>query len=144
MKIFNQLHINIPFTDAILQIPSYTKFLKEIMTRKRNLEDSEIIALIEECSAIIQNKLSPKLKDPRSFFKPCIIGDIEFSKDLCNLGANVSLVDFVVLDIEKYISMPIILERPFFATATTIIDMRNDKLKFQVGEEEEEFKFNEM
>ena len=31
VKIFKQLFINIPFTDAILQIASYVKFLKEIM-----------------------------------------------------------------------------------------------------------------
>ena len=36
VKIFKQLHINIPFADAILQIPSYAKFLKEIMIQKRN------------------------------------------------------------------------------------------------------------
>ncbi|XP_071933609.1 uncharacterized protein [Coffea arabica] len=173
-------------------IPSYAKFLKEIMTRKRKLEDCETIALTEECSAIIQNKLPPKLKDPGSFSIPCTIGNVDFSKALCDLGASVSLipltvarqlglhelkrtnitlqladrsiryplgvlenvlikvqkfiipVDFVVLDMEENISMPIILGRPFLATAGTIIDVKNGKLKFQVGEEEVEFNLNEM
>ncbi|XP_071923253.1 uncharacterized protein [Coffea arabica] len=173
-------------------IPSYAKFLKEIMTRKRKLEDCETIALTEECSAIIQNKLPPKLKDPGSFSIPCTIGNVDFSKALCDLGASVSLipltvarqlglhelkrtnitlqladrsirypvgvlenvlikvqkfiipVDFVVLDMEEDISMPIILGRPFLATAGTIIDVKNGKLKFQVGEEEVEFNLNEM
>ncbi|XP_071905823.1 uncharacterized protein [Coffea arabica] len=53
-------------------------------------------------------------------------------------------VDFVVLDMEEDISMPIILGRPFLATAGTIIDVKNGKLKFQVGEEEVEFNLNEM
>ena len=83
VKIFKQLHINIPFIDAISQIPSYAKFLKEIMTRKKKLQDRKTTALIEECSAIIQNKLPPKLKDPRSFSMPYTIGNIEFSKVLC-------------------------------------------------------------
>ncbi|XP_071940114.1 uncharacterized protein [Coffea arabica] len=173
-------------------IPSYAKFLKEIMTRKRKFEDCETIALTEECSAIIQNKLPPKLKDPGSFSIPCTIGNVNFSKALCDLGASVSLipltvarqlglyelkrtnitlqladrsiryplgvlenvlikvqkfiipVDFVVLDMEENISMPIILGRPFLATAGTIIDVKNGKLKFQVGEEEVEFNLNEM
>nr|XP_027060713.1 uncharacterized protein LOC113687258 [Coffea arabica] len=134
-------------------IPSYAKFLKEIMTRKRKLEDCETIALTEECSAIIQNKLPPKLKDPGSFSIPCTIGSVDFSKALYDLGASVSLipltvarqlVDFVVLDMEEDISMPIILGRPFLATAGTIIDVKNGKLKFQVGEEEVEFNLNEM
>ncbi|XP_071928165.1 uncharacterized protein [Coffea arabica] len=162
------------------------------MTRKRKLEDCETIALTEECSAIIQNKLPPKLKDPGSFSIPCTIGNVDFSKALCDLGASVSLipltvarqlglhelkrtnitlqladrsiryplgvlenvlikvqkfiipVDFVVLDMEEDISMPIILGRPFLATAGTIIDVKNGKLKFQVGEEEVEFNLNEM
>ncbi|XP_027072036.2 uncharacterized protein [Coffea arabica] len=50
------------------------KILKEIMTKKRKLEDYETIALTEECNAIIQNKLPPKLKYPRSFFIPYTIG----------------------------------------------------------------------
>ncbi|XP_027181913.1 uncharacterized protein LOC113780300 [Coffea eugenioides] len=77
-------------------IPSYAKFLKEIMTKKRRLEDSETIALTEECSAIIQNKLPPKLKDLGSFTVPCTIGNVEFSKTLCDLGASVSLIPLIV------------------------------------------------
>ena len=76
VKIFKQLHINIPFIDVISQIPSYAKFLKEIMTRKRRLEDHEMIALTEECSVIIQNKLPLNLKDPGSFSTLCTISVI--------------------------------------------------------------------
>ncbi|XP_027166366.1 uncharacterized protein LOC113766367 [Coffea eugenioides] len=192
VNIFKQLHINIPFVDAILQIPSYAKFLKEIMTKKRKLVDSETIALTEECSDIIQNKLPPKLKDPGSFTVPCTIGNVEFSKALCDLGASVSLipltvarqlglkelkrtnislqladrsirhpmgilenvlikvqkfiipVDFVVLDMEEDVHVPIILGRPFLATAGTIIDVKRGKFKFQIGEEEVEFDLSKV
>nr|XP_027067702.1 uncharacterized protein LOC113693348 [Coffea arabica] len=92
VNIFKQLHINIPFVDTILQIPSYAKFLKDIMTKKRKLVDNETITLTEECSVIIQNKLPPKLKDPGSFTVPCTIGNVEFSKALCDLGMSVSLI----------------------------------------------------
>ncbi|XP_057247487.1 uncharacterized protein LOC125492826 [Beta vulgaris subsp. vulgaris] len=87
-----QLHINIPFIDALMQIPSYSKFLKEIISKKKKLEKYETIALSEECSAVIQKKLPPKLKDSGSFSIPCTIGDIKFSKALCDLGASVSLM----------------------------------------------------
>ena len=53
VKIFKQLHINISFADAISQISSYAKFLKEIMSKKRCLEDHEMIALMKEYSALI-------------------------------------------------------------------------------------------
>ena len=66
------------------------------MTRKRRLDDREMITLMEECSAIIQNKLPPKLKELRSFSKPYTIDNIEFSKVLCDLGASVSLIPLMV------------------------------------------------
>ncbi|XP_027158091.1 uncharacterized protein LOC113759717 [Coffea eugenioides] len=92
---------NQPSSSATIPIPPaitpYAKFLKEIMTRKRKLEDCETIALTEECSAIIQNKPPPKLKDPRSFSIPCTIGNIDFSKALCDLGASVSLIPLTVV-----------------------------------------------
>nr|XP_027101202.1 uncharacterized protein LOC113720722 [Coffea arabica] len=49
-------------------VPSYVHFLKDIISKKRKVVDNEIIALTEECSALIKNKLSPKFKDLRSFF----------------------------------------------------------------------------
>ena len=57
MEVFKKLHINIPFTDALEQMPNYVKFMKNILSRKRRLSDFEIVNLIEECSAILQRKL---------------------------------------------------------------------------------------
>ena len=64
MEVFKKLHINIPFTDALEQMPSYVKFMKDILSKKQKLEDYETIALTQECSAILQKKLPRKLKDP--------------------------------------------------------------------------------
>lgn len=36
---FKKLHINIPFAEALALMPSYTKFLKEILSKKIRLED---------------------------------------------------------------------------------------------------------
>ncbi|XP_020258775.1 uncharacterized protein LOC109835201 [Asparagus officinalis] len=92
LEILKKLHINIPFTEAISQMPSYAKFLKEILSKKKKLEEYETVALTEECSAIIQNKLPPKLKDPGSFSIPCVIGNVSINRALCDLGASVSLM----------------------------------------------------
>jgi hypothetical protein len=35
LEVFKQVRINIPFLDAIQQIPSYAKFLKDLVTVKR-------------------------------------------------------------------------------------------------------------
>ena len=35
MEIFKKLHINIPFVDALEQVPSYVKFMKDILENTR-------------------------------------------------------------------------------------------------------------
>ncbi|XP_062100430.1 uncharacterized protein LOC133806330 [Humulus lupulus] len=86
LEVFKLLHINIPFAEELEQMPTYLKFLKEILSKKRKFEEYETVALIEECSAILQKKLPPKLKDPSSFTIPCTIGNALFEKALCDLG----------------------------------------------------------
>ncbi|CAH9104637.1 unnamed protein product, partial [Cuscuta europaea] len=94
MEVFTKIHINIPFAEAISQIPTYAKFLKEILTNKRRLADYATVALTEECSAVLQNKLPPKLKDPGSFTVPCSMGNIGEVKSLCDLGASINLMPY--------------------------------------------------
>ena len=66
MEIFKKLHINIPFAEALEQMLGYVKFMKDILAKKRRLGDYETVALSEECSAILQKKLPPKLIDLQS------------------------------------------------------------------------------
>ena len=73
MEVFKKLHINIPFVDALEQMPSYVKFMKDILSKKIILSDFETMNLTEECTAILQRKLPQKLKDPGSFTIPCTI-----------------------------------------------------------------------
>jgi len=170
-------------------MPSYAKFLKELLSNKRKIEEDETVNLTEECSAIIQNKLPPKLKDPGSFSIPCVIGCETIEKVICDLGVSVSLMplslcermgigelkptrinlqlsdrsvkyptgiiedipvkvgeiyipaDFVVMEMEEDFQVPILLGWPFLATAWAIIDVKHDKLAFNVGKGKVEFEF---
>ncbi|XP_057755889.1 uncharacterized protein LOC130975076 [Arachis stenosperma] len=97
LEIFKRLQINIPFDEALEQMPLYAKFLKELKTKKRKWEAKETIILIEEYSAIIQKKLPQKLKDPGSFQIPYIIGDITIEKALCDLGASINLMSLTMM-----------------------------------------------
>ena len=45
MKVFKKLHINIPFADALEQMPSYVKFMKDILSQKKRLADFETVNL---------------------------------------------------------------------------------------------------
>jgi hypothetical protein len=182
----SKLEISIPFTEAILQIPSYTRFLKEVLTKKRSI-GPETVLLSHECSAIVNPELPIKRKDPGSFSIPCKVGDVEIQRALCDLGASVSIipfslyerlnmgvlkptrmaiqladrsvkypvgiledvplkvgsfyipVDFVVLEMDEDVRVPIILGRPFLNTADAVIHVRDGRLTLKVGDEVVEF-----
>ena len=89
---FRKLEINIPFAKALAQIPHYAKFIKEIISKKRKLDEHGIISLSTNYSAIIQKKLPQKMQDPRSFTIPCTIGNHEFGKALCDSGASINMM----------------------------------------------------
>ncbi|XP_057734246.1 uncharacterized protein LOC130949587 [Arachis stenosperma] len=79
LEVFKKLEINIPLAEALEQMPLYAKFLKELINKKRSWHEKETILLNEECSALIQKGLPPKLEDLRSFFLPCTIGNISIN-----------------------------------------------------------------
>ncbi|KAK8925800.1 hypothetical protein KSP39_PZI018378 [Platanthera zijinensis] len=92
VEIFKKLQINIPFAEALEQMPSYVKFMKDILSKKRKFGVNEMVSLTQECSAILQKRLPPKLKDPGSFTIPCSIGYQFEGKALCDLGASINLM----------------------------------------------------
>ncbi|KAK5784909.1 hypothetical protein PVK06_039450 [Gossypium arboreum] len=49
-------------------------------------------------------------------------------------------IDFVVLDMDEDVEVPLILGRPFLATTRAVIDMGDSKLVLRVGDEEIIFK----
>jgi len=96
LEVLKKLHINIPFLDAILEMPSYAKFLKDILSNKRKFQKNAVVSFMEECSGILRDKLPPKVKDPGSFSIPCAIGNVAISRVLYDLGASVSLMPYSI------------------------------------------------
>ncbi|CAM8887358.1 unnamed protein product [Rhodiola kirilowii] len=88
------LYITMPFTDAITKIPTYAKFMKEILTGKWKMDGTETVALSEECNAAMHQPMPPKLKDSGSFSIPCDIGGLTIRRALCDLGASVSIMPY--------------------------------------------------
>ena len=68
LEVFKKLHINIPFANALEQMPSYVKFMKKILSNKRKLEEFETACLTKECSAILQKKATAKTQGSREFY----------------------------------------------------------------------------
>ncbi|XP_057747299.1 uncharacterized protein LOC130966506 [Arachis stenosperma] len=92
LEVFKKLEINIPVAEELEQMPLYAKFLKKLINKKRSWHEKETILLTQECSALIQEGLPPKLKDPGSFFLPCTISHISIDKALCDLGSSINLM----------------------------------------------------
>ncbi|GJW70919.1 DNA-directed DNA polymerase [Tanacetum coccineum] len=67
-----QLDINLPFIEALAQMPKYAKFLNGLLTNKSRLKEACMITVNERCSAVLLNKLPSKEKDPgnQSIKKP--------------------------------------------------------------------------
>jgi hypothetical protein len=95
LEMMKDAQITIPILDAVLHVPMYAKFFKELLTKKRNINEPEVVTLTKECSAVIQNKRPPKLDDPGSFCIPCLIGSKSF-RALCDLGSSVSVIPLSV------------------------------------------------
>ncbi|MCI44642.1 hypothetical protein A2U01_0065881, partial [Trifolium medium] len=81
------------------QMPTYAKFLKELLTKKRKHLDDDTVDMTEECSALIQRKLPQKKKDPGSFTILCSIGNISVGKALCDLGSSINLMPLSMMKI---------------------------------------------
>ncbi|GJT03905.1 DNA-directed DNA polymerase [Tanacetum coccineum] len=179
-----QLHINLPFIEALAQMLKYAKFLKGLLTNKARLEKACKIIMNKRCYAILLNKLPSKEKYPRSLAIPYDIGQLPIDNALAELGASISLmpytmykklslgepkatrmsleladmsiqyprgiienilikvdkfvlpIDFVILDMPEDSRVPIILGRPFLATARPMIDVFNKKITLRVGDDE--------
>ncbi|XP_022866955.1 uncharacterized protein LOC111386723 [Olea europaea var. sylvestris] len=116
LEVFKKLHINILLVDALLQMPSYAKFLKDILSNKRKLEDHETkLGLGEPKATIVTLQLADRsLTHPRG-----IIEDV-----LVKVDKLIFPADFLILDMEEDKDVPIILGRPFLATARALIDVQ--------------------
>ncbi|XP_016557322.2 uncharacterized protein LOC107856871 [Capsicum annuum] len=69
--------------------------MKKLISKKK-LVEGDTIEITHGYSDIMDNKVAKKKNDPRAFTIPCTIRTHEFAKDLCDLGASINLVPFVI------------------------------------------------
>ncbi|GKA20165.1 reverse transcriptase domain-containing protein [Tanacetum coccineum] len=67
LDMFRAVRINIPLVNVLAGMPNYGKFLKELIRNKHKIEQIYVAFLSDESSAMIQNKVLQKLRDPESF-----------------------------------------------------------------------------
>jgi hypothetical protein len=63
VEMIEKIHVSVPLKD-VLHVPSYAKYIKDIINNKRPLPSMKVVKLTEECSAAILDFPKNK-KDPR-------------------------------------------------------------------------------
>ena len=64
LEMFNQVKLNVPLLDAIQQVPTYAKFLKDMCMKKRKKNVPKKVFLATNISEILSGPILAKYKDP--------------------------------------------------------------------------------
>ena len=89
IEALKNLTFEVPMLKAI-EVPTYKKFLRDILSRRRAIPPVETVALIE--SYPVGDKYRKKHEDPGTPVITCHIGGTEIQNALCDLGAGVSVM----------------------------------------------------
>ncbi|GJY77829.1 hypothetical protein Tco_0483630 [Tanacetum coccineum] len=96
LQIFQRLHFDLSFADALLHIPKFTFTFKSLLSNKENLFESANTLLNENCSAVLLKKLPKKLGDPGRFLIPCDFSELVECLELADLGGSINLMPLSV------------------------------------------------
>ncbi|GKC25299.1 hypothetical protein Tco_1027449 [Tanacetum coccineum] len=104
LDMIRAVRINVPLVDVLAGMPNYGKFLKELISNKHKIKQISAAFLSDESSAILQNKVPPKLGDPGSFLIPCNFNKTFSCNALADLGASINLMPYS-LYAENYVGI---------------------------------------
>ncbi|GKB11688.1 reverse transcriptase domain-containing protein, partial [Tanacetum coccineum] len=102
-QIFQDLHFDISFADALILMTKFASTLKSLISNKEKLFELARTPLNEHCSAVILNKLPEKLGDPGKFLIPCDFPGMDECLALADLGASINLMP---LSVWEKLSLP--------------------------------------
>nr|GEU53653.1 hypothetical protein [Tanacetum cinerariifolium] len=91
-QIFQDLHFDISFADALLLMLKFASTIKSLLMNKDKLFELAKIPLNEDCSAMLLKNLSKKLGDPGKFLIPCDFSRMDVCHALADLGASINLM----------------------------------------------------
>ncbi|GJU79032.1 hypothetical protein Tco_1276102 [Tanacetum coccineum] len=143
-QIFQNLHFNISFANALILMPKFASTLKSLISNKEKLSEMARTPLNEHCSAVLLKKLPEKLRDPGKFLIPCDFLEMDKCLALADLGASINLMP---LSVWKKLSLPELTptcmtlklgdltNRSFLKTGRALIDVYEGELTLRVGKE---------
>nr|GEZ18008.1 hypothetical protein [Tanacetum cinerariifolium] len=151
-QIFHDLHFYISFADSPLLMPKFASTIKSLLANKDKLFELVKVLLNENCSAMLLKKLPENLGDPeltptrmtheladRSITRPKGVAEDVYVK----VGQFHFLTDFVVVDFEADIRVPLILGRSFLRTGRALIDVYGEENTLRVNDESVTFNLNQ-
>ncbi|GJZ71860.1 reverse transcriptase domain-containing protein [Tanacetum coccineum] len=103
LQIFQKLHFDISFADALLHMPKFASTFKSLLSNKEKLFELANTPLNENCSAVLLKQLPEKLGDPGKFLIPCDFPELDECLALADLGASINLMP---LSVWKKLSLP--------------------------------------
>ncbi|XP_021754597.1 uncharacterized protein LOC110719927 [Chenopodium quinoa] len=158
LDVVKSLHVSIPFVDAMKEMPHYSKFLKDLLNGRREVET---VSLTANCSAILSSASVSLM--PFSVYQKLNVGNLSptnITLQLADRSTKLPIgkvediplrvgkftfpVDFYVLEMDEDERIPIILGRPFLATSKAIIDVKEGKMTLKVDNDSIEFDLNKV
>ncbi|XP_074282896.1 uncharacterized protein LOC141607445 [Silene latifolia] len=142
LEVVKNLQVTVPFTELITQVPSYAKFMKDILTRTHVIDKAlcDLGASVSVMPYSVCKKLNMRhLKVTNVTLQ---MADRTVKRSLgvledvpVKIGKFFIPVDFIVLDMAEDTQIPIILGRPFLHTVGGIIDVKQGPLTLEVGDD---------
>ncbi|GJS34774.1 reverse transcriptase domain-containing protein [Tanacetum coccineum] len=130
LQIFQRLHFDLRFVDALLYMPKFASTFKSLLSNKENLFELANTPLKDNCSAMLLKKLLKKLGDPDKFLIPCDFAELVECLALADLGASINLMP---LSVWKKLSLP-----ELTPTRMTL-ELANQSVDYPVGVAEDVF-----
>nr|XP_009775660.1 PREDICTED: uncharacterized protein LOC104225535 [Nicotiana sylvestris] len=141
-QMMKSLSINVPLVEALEQMPSYAKFTKDLVSKKRSMNFETIKVTHQyQFGALFALQNFGNWATRPTFMRfqmtdhtiEMLLGVIE--DVLIRVDKFILLVDFVIQDCEVDYEVPIILGRTFLATGKALCDVEAGELTFRVGDE---------
>ncbi|XP_013694773.1 uncharacterized protein LOC106398813 [Brassica napus] len=156
-KQMSEVQITMPIIDAFMLVPQYSKFLKDAANHPKKLEDPGSFTLpcaiekfpFERClcdlgASVSLMSLSIAKRLGFTQYKKCrlslVLADrsvkipIGILEDPPVMVGNCEIpTDFVVLEMDEEPTDPLILGRPFLATAGAVVNVKEGKIDLHFG-----------
>ncbi|GJV30044.1 reverse transcriptase domain-containing protein [Tanacetum coccineum] len=130
LQIFQRLHFDLSFMDALLYMPKFSSTFKSLLSNKEKLFELANTPLNENCSAVLLKKLPKKLGDHGKFLIPCDFSELDECLALADLGSSINLMP---LSVWKKLSL---LE---LTPTRMTLELANQSVAYPVGVVEDVF-----